>query len=237
MIGERLIPPAQPRLTRRKLLIGLGAGAAAAPLSACSLDSRSPAALAILDKAEALTKAVQRALLAPRTALAPEYPPGAISSYFKPNGSIDPDDPDYVGAAPERLQRLETGSRRPRRPADEAFARRPARAAVALADHPPRLRRGLELHRPMEGRATQGAPRRRGPEAAGALHRLLLRRHARADARQHRPLLRDDRPHRRLSSADHPRLRDELRAAAGRARRAAAGSGSSASSATRWRNT
>jgi DMSO/TMAO reductase YedYZ molybdopterin-dependent catalytic subunit len=96
MIGERLIPPAQPRFTRRKLLIGLSAGAAAAPLSACSLDSGSPAALAILDKAEALTKAVQRALLQPRTALAPEYSAGAISSYFKPNGSIDPDDPDYV---------------------------------------------------------------------------------------------------------------------------------------------
>ena len=75
MIGERLIPPSRPRLTRRKLLIGFGAGAAAAPLSACSLDTGSPAALAILDKAEALTKAVQRALLAPRTALAPEYPP------------------------------------------------------------------------------------------------------------------------------------------------------------------
>ena len=43
-----------------------------------------------------LTKAVQRALLAPRTALAPEYPPGAITPTFKPNGSIDPDDPAYV---------------------------------------------------------------------------------------------------------------------------------------------
>jgi DMSO/TMAO reductase YedYZ molybdopterin-dependent catalytic subunit len=96
MMAKRLIPPPQPRLTRRKLLIGLSAGAVAAPLSACSLDTGSPAALAILDKAEALTKAVQRALLAPRTTLAPEYSPGAISSYFKPNGSTDPDDPDYV---------------------------------------------------------------------------------------------------------------------------------------------
>jgi DMSO/TMAO reductase YedYZ molybdopterin-dependent catalytic subunit len=96
MIGERLIPPARARLTRRKLLIGLGAGVAAAPLASCSLDTGSPAALSILDKVEGLTEAVQRALLSPRTALAPEYPPGAISSYFKPNGSIDPDDPEYV---------------------------------------------------------------------------------------------------------------------------------------------
>ena len=96
MNNERLIRPAQARLSRRKLLIGLGLGAAAAPLSACSFDTGSPTALNILDKAEAVTKAVQRALLGPETALAPEFPPGAISSYFKPNGSIDPEDPQYV---------------------------------------------------------------------------------------------------------------------------------------------
>jgi DMSO/TMAO reductase YedYZ molybdopterin-dependent catalytic subunit len=96
MSGERLIRPRQARLTRRKLLIGLGVGAAAAPLSACSFDSGSPTALNILEKAEALTKAVQRALLGPETAMAREFPPGAISSYFKPNGSVDPEDPEYV---------------------------------------------------------------------------------------------------------------------------------------------
>jgi DMSO/TMAO reductase YedYZ molybdopterin-dependent catalytic subunit len=95
MTGERLIRPAGLRLSRRKLLAGLGAGAAAASLSGC--DAGSPAALKVLEKAEALTMAVQRALV-PRTALAVEYPRSAISSYFKPNGSIDPDDPDYVAA-------------------------------------------------------------------------------------------------------------------------------------------
>jgi DMSO/TMAO reductase YedYZ molybdopterin-dependent catalytic subunit len=93
MTGEGLIRPAGPRLSRRKLLIGLGVGAAAAPLAGC--DAGSPAALKVLEKAEALTKAVQRALV-PRTALAVEYPQSAITPYFKPNGSIDPDDPDYV---------------------------------------------------------------------------------------------------------------------------------------------
>ena len=96
MSGEPLIRPAPTRLTRRKLLIGLGVGAAAAPLSACSFDTGSPAALSILEKAEALTKAAQRALLGPSTAMAPEFPPGAISAYFKPNGSVDPEDPQYV---------------------------------------------------------------------------------------------------------------------------------------------
>jgi len=94
MTGEGLARPAPLRLSRRRLLLGLGAGAAAAALSGC--DAGSPATLNVLGKAEALTKAVQRALLAPRTALAPEYPPGAITPTFKPNGSIDPDDPAYV---------------------------------------------------------------------------------------------------------------------------------------------
>ncbi|MBV8793703.1 MAG: molybdopterin-dependent oxidoreductase, partial [Hyphomicrobiales bacterium] len=91
-----LIRPSQFRFSRRKLLAGLGVTAAAASLSACSFDTGSPAALNILEKAEAVTKAVQRALLGPETAMAREFEPGAISAYFKPNGSIDPEDPDYV---------------------------------------------------------------------------------------------------------------------------------------------
>jgi DMSO/TMAO reductase YedYZ molybdopterin-dependent catalytic subunit len=82
-------------MSRRTILRGLAAGGLI-PLSGCSLDSRSPGVMSILEKAESLTEAAQRALLAPRLALAREYPPGAITPYFKPNGSIDPDDPDYV---------------------------------------------------------------------------------------------------------------------------------------------
>jgi DMSO/TMAO reductase YedYZ molybdopterin-dependent catalytic subunit len=103
--GSRILPipsarrdrPRAPQfgVSRRELLLGLVAGGAL-PLSGCSLDSRSPGVMSILDKAEALTQGVQRALLSSRTALAPEYPQTAISSYFKPNGSVDPDDPDYV---------------------------------------------------------------------------------------------------------------------------------------------
>ena len=93
MTGEGRAHPAGPLFSRRKLLLGLGVGAAAAPLAGC--DAGSPEALRVLEKAEYLTKAVQRALV-PRTALAVEYPRSAITSYFKPNGSTDPEDPDYV---------------------------------------------------------------------------------------------------------------------------------------------
>jgi len=82
-------------VSRRTILRGLAAGGLL-PLAGCSLDSRAPAVMAILDRAEALTMAAQRALFAPRLALAREYPPGAITPYFKPNGSVDPDDPAYV---------------------------------------------------------------------------------------------------------------------------------------------
>lgn len=84
-------------LTRRTFFRGVAAGGLL-PLAGCDLGSNSPRVLSILDGAESLTRTVQRALLAPRDALAPEYAPGAISSYFKPNGSTDPDDSDYVRA-------------------------------------------------------------------------------------------------------------------------------------------
>ena len=82
-------------VSRRSILRGV-ASTGLLTLGGCSLDSRSGGVMSILDQAEKLTQAAQRALLAPRTALAREYPPGAITPYFKPNGSIDPDDPDYV---------------------------------------------------------------------------------------------------------------------------------------------
>jgi DMSO/TMAO reductase YedYZ molybdopterin-dependent catalytic subunit len=97
-------------ISRRSILRGLAAGGLL-PLVGCSLDSRDPTVMAVLDKAEILTEAAQRALLAPRLALAREYPPGAITPYFKPNGSINPDDPDYVALRQSGFSdwRLEVG--------------------------------------------------------------------------------------------------------------------------------
>jgi len=87
------------KLTRRETLLKLIAGGGALSLAGCGLDARSPAALAVLEKAETLTRLAQRALLAPREALAREYRPQDISSYFRPNGSTAPDDADYQDAA------------------------------------------------------------------------------------------------------------------------------------------
>ena len=99
------------KLTRRGTLLKLLAGGGALSLSGCSLDARSPAALAVLEQAETLTRLVQRALLAPREALAREYRPQDISSYFRPNGSTAPDDADYQDAAANGFAdwRLEVG--------------------------------------------------------------------------------------------------------------------------------
>jgi DMSO/TMAO reductase YedYZ molybdopterin-dependent catalytic subunit len=97
-------------ISRRFVLRGLAAGGLL-PLGGCGLDSRSPGVMSFLDKAERLTETVQRTLLAPRFTLAPEYSPGAITPYFKPNGSIDPDDPAYVSARQQNFAgwKLEVG--------------------------------------------------------------------------------------------------------------------------------
>jgi len=88
-------------MDRRGLLLRFFAGAGTLALAGC--DARSPAALAILDKVEALTKGAQRGLLAPREALAPEYTKADVSRYFKPNGSTEPDDDDYLKASAEHF--------------------------------------------------------------------------------------------------------------------------------------
>ena len=90
-------------LSRRQLLARVAFGGAALGLAGCDRLSNTPAALSVLDSAEGLTRRVQRALLAPRDALAPEYGPADISRTFKPNGSTDPDDPDYVKARDEQF--------------------------------------------------------------------------------------------------------------------------------------
>jgi len=88
----------QVRLSRRETLLRIVAGLGTLSVGACSI-GESPAALSILETAEGLTRRVQRALLAPREALAREYTKADISSWFKPNGSNAPDDPDYVAHA------------------------------------------------------------------------------------------------------------------------------------------
>jgi DMSO/TMAO reductase YedYZ molybdopterin-dependent catalytic subunit len=90
-------------LSRRQILARVGLGGAALGLAGCDRLSNSTQTRSVLDAAETLTRTVQRAFLAPREALAPEYGPADISPSFKPNGSVDPDDPDYVQARDERF--------------------------------------------------------------------------------------------------------------------------------------
>ena len=90
-------------VSRRHILSRIAIGAAAVGLSGCDRLSNQPESRSILEAAESLTRSVQRALLAPRDALAPEYGPADLSPGFKPNGSVDPDDPDYVKARDENF--------------------------------------------------------------------------------------------------------------------------------------
>jgi len=90
-------------LSRRQVLARAALGGAGLGLAACDRLSNAPESRSVLDAAENLTRGVQRALLAPREALAPEYRPSDISPGFKPNGSVDPDDADYVQARDEHF--------------------------------------------------------------------------------------------------------------------------------------
>jgi DMSO/TMAO reductase YedYZ molybdopterin-dependent catalytic subunit len=80
---------------RRGWLKGVIASAGALWLSACDRISRSPRGQDVLAGAEGLTRRAQR-LVVDRKALAREFGPEEISADFRPNGSTNPDDPDYV---------------------------------------------------------------------------------------------------------------------------------------------
>ena len=80
---------------RRRWLQGAGASLASLWLAACDSFTRSKPGSDLLAQAERLTLRAQR-LAADRRALAREFAPADISPNFKPNGSVNPDDPAYV---------------------------------------------------------------------------------------------------------------------------------------------
>jgi DMSO/TMAO reductase YedYZ molybdopterin-dependent catalytic subunit len=94
---------AEAALSRRQMLSRVALGGAALGLAGCDRLSNATESRSVLDAAENITRSAQRALLAPRETLAPEYGPGDLSPGFKPNGSVDPDDPDYVKARDEHF--------------------------------------------------------------------------------------------------------------------------------------
>jgi len=64
-------------------------------LAGCDRLTENPKSLAVLQGAEGLTRRAQRLIL-DRKALAREFTPADISKVFKPNGSTNPDDPEYL---------------------------------------------------------------------------------------------------------------------------------------------
>ena len=76
-------------LNRRTLLLG-----AAATLSGCDRLARNEQARELLFSAENFHKWAQRSLMA-RDALAKEFRPDQISPFFRPNGTANPDTPEY----------------------------------------------------------------------------------------------------------------------------------------------
>ena len=145
-------------LDRRGFLARGLAAASTMLLGGCDDLSDQPWVRRVLDSAETLTRVTQRAILSPQ-ALAREYSEAEISRDFKANGSTDPDDAAYKAHAANGFADWKLDGRRPGRTAARIVACRSPRHAVAHADHPARLRRGLELHRQMEGRAAQRSAR------------------------------------------------------------------------------
>jgi DMSO/TMAO reductase YedYZ molybdopterin-dependent catalytic subunit len=80
---------------RRGWLQAALASAGALALGACDRITNSKQGVAFLQSAEGLTRRAQR-LLVDRKALAREFTPADISPDFRPNGSIDPQDPPYL---------------------------------------------------------------------------------------------------------------------------------------------
>jgi DMSO/TMAO reductase YedYZ molybdopterin-dependent catalytic subunit len=84
--------------SRRSWLAAAGASLAGLWLAGCNKLTENPTSAKVLRSAEGLTRRAQR-LVTDRKALAREFTPSDISPDFKPNGSTNPDDPDYVAHA------------------------------------------------------------------------------------------------------------------------------------------
>jgi len=79
---------------RRRLLRGIIAGAGGVLLAGCDRLSNSARFVDVLGLAEPLSLRVQRALTGGR--LAAEFPESMISPVFRPNGSTNPQTPEYL---------------------------------------------------------------------------------------------------------------------------------------------
>src|SRR5690242_12145096 len=86
------------RFGRRRFLGGMAAGIGALTLGGCDKLSQNTTVIRILDRAEALTRSVQRAIIG-RKAMATEFAEADISPDFRSNGTHNPEDADYQALA------------------------------------------------------------------------------------------------------------------------------------------
>jgi DMSO/TMAO reductase YedYZ molybdopterin-dependent catalytic subunit len=82
------------RITRRRMIASLGAGASGLLLSGCDRIGRSDAFQSIISSAQDLTMRAQR-LVIDRTALAPEFSAADMSPVFRTNGNTMPRSAEY----------------------------------------------------------------------------------------------------------------------------------------------
>ena len=125
------------RLNRRGFLTSVSAAGGALLLGGCDQLSQSPTFRDILSKAEGLTESVQRFVLS-RRSLAREFDESDISAYFKPNGSINIDTPEYKAMVADRFAnwQLKIGGlvERPTSLSLDELRRMPARTQITRHD-------------------------------------------------------------------------------------------------------
>ena len=227
---------AERKLDRRGFLARGLAAASTTLLGGCEELSDQAWVKRILDSGETLTRVTQEALLSPQ-ALAREYGEADLSSDFKANGSTNPDDPAYVAHAKNAFAdwRLSLGG----------LVEAPLELSLAeLRAMPSRTQ--ITRHDCVEGWSCIG--KWKGVKLSALLERARLKPIARyivfycADTLGSTGTEADlyyefDRTCRRVSRADHSRLRDERPDPPVPLTAPRYGSASSGSSATRWRNT
>ena len=177
-----------PPMNRRAWLRGGLTATVGLTAAACDKLTQSPAVNATLDGAETLNRRLH-GLLVGRSALAREYDAKSISPDFKANGTTSPDSEDYQALVANGFSdwRLQIGG----------LVERPFSLSLAELHAAPQ-RSQITRHDCVEGWSSiaqwRGAPPRPpagagGPQAPGALHRLLLRRHLGTHPRRQRRLL------------------------------------------------
>jgi DMSO/TMAO reductase YedYZ molybdopterin-dependent catalytic subunit len=127
----------RPKLTRRGFLTRLSATGGALLLGGCDQLSQSPNFRDVLSKAEGVTQRVQRFVLSQRS-MAREFSQSDISAYFKPNGSINVDDPSYQAQVKDGFSnwRLKIGGlvERPTTLSLDELRRLPSRTQITRHD-------------------------------------------------------------------------------------------------------